>query len=326
MNKITHYKRYENNKKKKYQPQNYSLKYSSYQENHYTVIETTYQNAFVIINNQIKKLSLSKSIKGVCNKIIFPGDKVIIEKDQIIGLLPRKNILSRYKKDSTSYKEKLNNQIVATNIDLAIIVVSAGYPALHPKLIDRYMIILKNQNIPFIICINKIDLLTSKEKSIIEIYNKLNIPLIKTSTYTKEGIDTLLSYIKGKQSILIGHSGVGKSSLINTLLSSNYIKTGELSNKKGCHTTTKSKYYEITPNTSIIDTPGIRSLDLSSYQKEDIKNYFPEFIPYNNLCKYHNCLHYQEPFSSCKIKQLVKAKIISIERYESYLKIIKELS
>lgn len=188
------------------------------------------------------------------------------------------------------------------------------------------MIILKNQNIPFIICINKIDLLTSKEKSIIEIYNKLNIPLIKTSTYTKEGIQDLLNIIKNKQTILVGHSGVGKSSLINTILNEHLTKIGNINHHKGRHTTTKSKYYKIDNYTGIIDTPGIRSLDLSTYNKADIKNYFLEFIPYNSLCKYPNCLHQNEPISSCKIKQLVTKGLISKERYESYLKIIDELS
>lgn len=281
------------------------------------VVEVNLDKVIIFYNNSLHEIIKNKNI-------LYPGDKVSIKNNKIINILPRKNILSRNKKDNTSKKEKLNNKVIATNIDLAIIVVSSKEPPLHPKLIDRYIILLKENNIPYIICINKSDLIDKNINKIIKIYEKINIPIIKTSTITKEGIDKLRTLIKNKQSILVGHSGVGKSSLINTLLNKNITKTGKLSHQKGCHTTTKTKYYKIDEYTSILDTPGIKSLDLSYLKKDSLKNYFEEFIPYNNLCKYKNCLHQDEPISTCKIKQLVKDEQISKERYESYLKILNE--
>lgn len=326
MIKITHKKRYETIKKQ-YQEKKNKIEFISYQEDHAIIIETKYNSALALYNNTIIELTFSNQIKGICSKLLYPGDKVTIFNNTITGIIKRNNILSRDKYDSTKLNGNSTSKIVATNIDIAVIVVSANNPPLHPKFIDRYMILLNNSQIPFIICVNKSDLITKKEKKILETYKKLNIPVIKTSTYSKEGIPKLKEMLQDKQAILVGHSGVGKSSITKELMNSEEIKIGSLreKNKRGCHTTTTSTYYNWNNTSSIIDTPGIRSLDISNLNIEDIKSYFDEFVPYNNTCKYKNCLHYDEPTEYCSIKTNVEKGLINKERYESYYKIISEI-
>lgn len=326
MIKIKHKKRYENVKKEKKEKLT-TINLCEPTEDYATIIETNYNNAFALYEDEIVEVTLSKNIKGIINKTVFPGDHVILENNEITNIIKRKNILSREKYDSTKLNDVGTKKIIATNIDIAVIVVAANEPPLHPKFIDRYMILLKNSNIPFIICVNKCDLITTKEEKIIKLYESLGIPVIKTSTYTNEGIEELKNILESKQAILVGHSGVGKSSLTNAVIKSNDIKTGKVrdKNKRGCHTTTSSTYYKWNDRSSIIDTPGIRSLDISKFNSEDIKYYFEEFIPYNDLCKYKDCLHNTEPLNSCMIKKQVNNGIITKERYESYIKIINEI-
>jgi len=243
-------------------------------------------------------------------------------------LLYRTSLLTRIKKDSTRLDNNIGiSKSIAANINLAVIVVSAKEPPLHPKFIDRYLMILQNSNIPAVICLNKCDLKTEEEDRILDIYRAINIPLVETSAYNKQGIENLKKYLKGKQAIFIGNSGVGKSSLINAIMNDDEIKTSFVSNKskRGRHTTTTSKYYIWDDNSSIIDTPGIRSLDVSSFKPKEIQDYFSELDDWRGKCKYDDCLHYSEPFDSCVVKQGVVIGLININRYESYLRIVGDL-
>ena len=325
MIKITHHKRYENIKKER-KEKNINLEFIPERKDSALVIETSYHNAYVFKDNNIYEVTLSKKYPYVINQLIYPGDKVILNNNEITDIIKRKNILSRDKFDGTKLNSLGTNKITATNIDLAIIVVAVNDPPLHPKFIDRYIILLENSHIPFIICFNKYDLVTKKEEKIINLYEKLGYDIIKTSTKTNEGLTTLKEKLLNKICIFVGNSGVGKSSLTNYLLEDNLVKTNNIGHKtkRGCHTTTSSKYYLWQDNSGIIDTPGIRSLDLKNFNVSEIKNYFKEFIPYNNLCKYDNCLHYDEPENTCAIKQEIN-KNITQERYESYYKIISEI-
>ena len=325
MIKITHHKRYENIKKER-KEKNINLEFIPERKDSALVIETSYHNAYVFKDNNIYEVTLSKKYPYVINQLIYPGDKVILNNNEITDIIKRKNILSRDKFDGTKLNSLGTNKITATNIDLAVIVVAVNDPPLHPKFIDRYIILLENSHIPFIICFNKYDLVTKKEEKIINLYEKLGYDIIKTSTKTNEGLTTLKEKLLNKICIFVGNSGVGKSSLTNYLLEDNLVKTNNIGHKtkRGCHTTTSSKYYLWQDNSGIIDTPGIRSLDLKNFNVSEIKNYFKEFIPYNNLCKYDNCLHYDEPENTCAIKQEIN-KNITQERYESYYKIISEI-
>lgn len=301
-------------------------------DNYGIVIETKFNDAYILFENEIVQATLRKDLNSICNQILFPGDKVILENFDgsyiVQNLISRTSLLSRVKKDSTRLDESIGvNKNVAANINLAVIVVSAKEPPLHPKFIDRYLMILQNSNITPIICLNKCDLKTDEEEKILDIYRKINIPIIETSTYDNKGIDELKNYLRGKQAIFVGNSGVGKSSLTNSIMGEEDIKTGNISekSKRGRHTTTTSKYYIWDENSSIIDTPGIRSLDVSSFKPNEIQDYFPEFNIWKEQCKYNDCLHFNEPYDSCLVKQGVTSGLIDKNRYESYLRIVKSL-
>ena len=289
------------------------------------VIEVRYNDAHVLYNDEIIIAKLRKDVNLVCNKIIFPGDRVIVKDGIIINLIKRTSLLSRTKKDSTRKDDMGSIKNIAANVDLAVIVVSAKEPPLHPKFIDRYYMILENSHIPMIICLNKCDLKTN-EDNILSIYEKLGIPVVYTSTLNNIGINRLKSYLLNKQAIFVGNSGVGKSSLTNILMNDDNIKISHISgkSKRGRHTTTQSKYYIWNDNSSIIDTPGIRSLDVSSFEPIEIQLYFNELNECKYKCKYNNCLHYQEPYDSCEIKKMVLNGLINRDRYESYLRIMDD--
>lgn len=296
------------------------------------VLETTYNNASVLYNdNEIIQAELSRDFDAICNKTVYVGDKVIIAKEDgkyvISNVLRRRTVLSRNKCDSTRNSNTLFEQIIAVNIDVAVIVVSCDTPPLHPRFIDRYLILLKNSGIEPIICLNKADLKTQKEEDVLKIYRNLGITIVETSTLSSYGIDELKEHLNNKQAILVGHSGVGKSSITNLLLDITNVKTGEVSEKsgKGKHTTTTTKYYKWNENSSIIDTPGIRSLDLSDLSKLEIKSYFHEFYLLDEDCKYSDCLHYKEPIEDCAIKRALANNTLPSARYDSYIRIVSDL-
>ena len=295
------------------------------------VIEVRYYDAYVLYNDVIVLAKLRSDINLVCNQVIFPGDKVVITNDSenytITNLIKRSSLLSRIKKDSTRRDAVGLTKNIAANVDLAVIVVAAKEPPLHPKFIDRYLMILQNSDIPVVICLNKCDLKTEVEENILEVYRKLGISVVETSTYSKIGIENLKEYLRGKQAIFVGNSGVGKSSLTNAIMNDDEIKTSHVSDKskRGRHTTTTSKYYVWDENSSIIDTPGIRSLDVSTFEPIEIQDYFPDFDNWKNKCKYSDCLHYHEPYDSCIVKQGVASELINATRFESYLRIMGDV-
>lgn len=295
------------------------------------VIEVRYNDAYILTNGEVVLAKLRKDINLVCNQVLFPGDKVVVEKDNanyiITNLLKRTSLLSRTKKDSTRRNDIGLIKNIAANVDLAVIVVAAKEPPLHPKFIDRYLMVLQNSNIPAVICLNKCDLKTKEEDKILNVYRDLGIPVVETSTYQNIGIEYLKKYLLNKQAIFVGNSGVGKSSLTNAIMNDEEIKTSHVSDKskRGRHTTTTSKYYVWDDNSSIIDTPGIRSLDISTFGPIEIQDYFPELDNWKDKCKYNDCLHYHEPYDSCIVKQGVVSGLINRTRFESYLRIMSDI-
>jgi ribosome biogenesis GTPase len=295
------------------------------------VIEVRYDDAYVLNDNEVVLAKLRKDINMICNQVIFPGDKVVLTRINdnyiITNIIKRTSLLSRTKKDSTRRDDIGLSKNIAANVDLAVIVVAAKEPPLHPKFIDRYLMILQNSDIPAVICLNKCDLKTNEEENILDVYRDLNIPVIETSASNNIGIENLKKYLDGKQAIFVGNSGVGKSSLTNAIMEDDEIKTSHVSDKskRGRHTTTTSKYYVWNDSSSIIDTPGIRSLDVSSFAATEIQDYFPELDNWKDKCKYTDCLHYHEPYDACIVKQGVASGLINRNRYESYLRIIGDV-
>ncbi len=296
------------------------------------VIEVRYDDAYILYNNEIVLANLRKGINMVCNQILFPGDKVVLSKEGdsyiINNMISRISLLSRVKKDSTRLDDSIGVQKnIAANVNLAVIVVAAKEPPLHPKFIDRYLMILQNSDIEAIVCLNKCDLKTEEDEKILDIYRSIGLPVVETSTYSNIGIEELKKFLNGKQAIFVGNSGVGKSSLTNAIMNDENTKTSHVSekSKRGRHTTTTSKYYIWNNISSIIDTPGIRSLDVSSFKPIEIQNYFPEFDNWKRNCKYNDCLHVHEPYESCFVKQGVESGLINKDRYESYVRIVNSL-
>lgn len=180
-------------------------------------------------------------------------------------------------------------------------------------------------NIKTSIILNKSDLSDEKTDKILDIYKQINVNIFKTSNKDKKQIKKLKEYVKNKQIILLGQSGVGKSTLTNILCMTNET-TGKVSDKtkKGKHTTTETKSKN-TDGTIVIDTPGIRSISLNNFNYKDIENYFSEFNAFKGKCRFKDCTHSDESINDCQIKQEVQSGTISKIRYESYLKMIKEI-
>lgn len=278
----------------------------------------------------IKEKRILASLKGLFKKekmeaknIIAVGDFVYLTEDHaIIHIEERHSFLART--DISGRKE----QLIAVNVDQAIIAISVVNPPLKPALVDRYLIAAEKGNIHPIIVINKIDLLDeapSYEKEryqeFLSVYEKLGLPILSISTKTLTGLEALRALLKDKISVFSGQSGVGKSSLINAAYGLQ-LKIGCLAQKtsKGSHTTTTAELISLPGGGYCVDTPGIRSFGVWKLMKDEVTAHFKDFIDLG--CKYPDCLHISEP--ECKVIQaLEKGKIAQI-RYESYRTLIDE--
>ncbi len=229
----------------------------------------------------------------------------------IIQIFPRKNEIIRP---------------AVANIDQAVIVFSIMKPLPNLNLLDRFLIMMRKQKIPCIICFNKEDIASKDEmESLIRIYKNSGSKVLITSAAGKKGIDQLTAELYRKTSVLAGPSGVGKSSVINCLQQEVCMETGEISAKidRGKHTTRHSQLIAIQDETYIMDTPGFSSLTLDEIEKDELAQYYPEFIPFETTCRFQGCSHIHEPV--CGIKDAVNRCEISQERYDNYKQLYQEL-
>lgn len=197
-------------------------------------------------------------------------------------------------------------------------------PKFNNKSIDRIIVAGESAKLNVIIVINKSDLSQDEEiDAWSELYSEIGYKTVKCSTMTSEGLEEIRDLMKGKKNILWGHSGVGKSSILNALYPSLNLKTGEISNfnQKGKHTTVTSLLVEAEEGTYVIDTPGIREIDPYGLTKESLGHYFIEFQPFLENCRFNTCTHYHEP--GCAVVKAAEEEKIPIERYESYLSILE---
>ncbi len=221
------------------------------------------------------------------------------------------------------------NEIIrpaVANIDQAVIIFSISKPQPSLNLLDRFLIMMKQQNVPCVICFNKEDIATTVEQeNLKKIYKDSGCSVLIVSAQQKSGIEELKQTLLGKTTVVAGPSGVGKSSIINCLQTTVTMETGEISVKieRGKHTTRHSQLIAIFEDTYIMDTPGFSSLVLDDISKEELKDYYPEFVLYEEKCKFQGCSHIHEPI--CGIKQAVEEGIISIERYDNYKQLYQEL-
>lgn len=259
---------------------------------------------------------------------IAVGDKVEWEweKDQKTGvitdILPRENYIIRKSVHKTAHAH-----LIATNIDQAIIIATLVAPRTSFGFIDRFLVSAETFRIPAVVVFNKSDLLDQEallyQAEIMQIYTDIGYTCLQTSVLTQEGILDFEKILQGKVSLLSGHSGVGKSSLINAINPSLNLKTGEISDfsQKGKHTTTFAEMFELSENTFIIDTPGIKELGLVEIETDELSHYFPEMRKYLGECKFGSrCLHTHEPH--CKVIEAVESGEIALFRYESYLSML----
>lgn len=243
----------------------------------------------------------------------------------IVRIEPRRNYLIR---KSVNLSKKYH--IIAANIDQAIIIASVSDPVTTLEFIDRFLISTEAYGIPTTIIVNKIDLLSEQDRDELaywlEIYDTIGYKVILTSATKKQNFEEIKELLKGKTTVVSGHSGVGKSSLLNILCPGLDIKTSEISDmhKQGKHTTTFAEMHELDFGGAIIDTPGIRGLGVVDIEKEELADFFPEFLAAKANCKFYNCKHLNEP--DCEVKKLVEEGEIYPSRYRSYLSILEESS
>lgn len=274
-----------------------------------------------IVNCRIKGKFRLKDIKTT--NPVTVGDVVQIEMQEegngmIVEIEPRKNYIIR---KSVNLSKKAH--IIASNIDMAFLVITINHPKTYTNFIDRFLVSAEAYNIPTSLIFNKIDLYneedTAEMNRLIEIYETIGYHCIKTSAEKNINIDTLKAEMKGKTSVFSGNSGVGKSTLINLIDSDLNIKTSDISDShnQGKHTTTFAEMHPLKFGGHIIDTPGIKGLGIVDIEKEEINHYFPEMRKLLNTCKFNNCVHVNEP--KCAVKQAVENNTISASRYDSYL-------
>lgn len=282
----------------------------------------------VMLHDEYFHCKLSQEIPFELGRRLVIGDRVFFEtqgsETLIKGRVPRASTLSRLRGDSQRRSPASQEEhIIAANVDTSVIVAAATDPEFHPRFIDRYLTICQNGKIEPVVCLNKCDL-TDERHPILEWYRGMGISVIETSAQTDHGVSELKKQIRGKITVLVGNSGVGKSSLINSFIPGLHLSARIVSGKtgKGRHTTTSTNLYKWDEESYIIDTPGIRSLGIAHIEKSNLQFGFPEFDELADSCRFRDCLHQHEP--ECGVKKAVAVGKINRYRYESYLRMLEE--
>lgn len=268
-------------------------------------------------------------LKGIkSTNPISVGDKVAISINNegtafITKLKDRANYIIR--KSSNLSKQ---SHIIAANIDQCLLIVTVNYPETSTTFIDRFLASAEAYRIPVNLVFNKVDLYNQDEieymDALINLYENIGYPCYKVSALHNDGIENIENKIKNKVTLLSGHSGVGKSTLINKLIPSVSLKTGVISeyHNKGMHTTTFSEMLELPEGGWLIDTPGIKGFGMIDMEPEEISHYFPEIFEFSKDCRFNNCMHFNEP--GCAVLQAVEQHFIAESRYKSYISMIQE--
>lgn len=218
-------------------------------------------------------------------------------------------------------------QIIAANIDLAFLLVTLNNPPTFTAFIDRFLVTSEAYGIKTILLFNKVDSYTEEEldevKYLASLYRNIGYECIGISAKTGKNIDKVKALMENKVSVFSGHSGVGKSTLVNAIEPTLNLKTKEISDQhlQGQHTTTFAEMYDLSFEAQIIDTPGIKGFGMVEIDREELSGYYPEFFKLKEHCKFHNCLHLEEP--KCAVKKALENEEIAWSRYKSYLQILE---
>ena len=268
-------------------------------------------------------------IKGIrTTNPVAVGDYVEIEEmpdgtNWIVAVQPRKNYIIR---KSTNLSKEAH--VLAANIDQVALLVTINHPSTSTTFIDRFLATCEAYTVPAVLIFNKIDILSKEEiivlENLMELYKKLQYEVyaIQANDTNEEHVKELKRRIfDGKVTLLSGNSGVGKSTLLNTLFGKKMTRTGEVSssNNKGVHTTTFSEMYPIT-NGYVIDTPGIKGFGSVDMKEDEVDHYFREIFALSHDCKYDDCKHIEEP--GCAVREAVENQVIARSRFDSYLSIL----
>lgn len=279
----------------------------------------------------IWKCRLKGKFKHLDLKVTNPvavGDVVDVEIENeqqrtaiISAIHTRENYIARRSVHKTGHAH-----ILAANLDQAALVVTLTFPKTSLGFIDRFLVTTESFRIPTLLVFNKQDILAPEwldlQEDIVSLYRGIGYDCLLTDALSGAGLDALKAKLLGKKTLLSGHSGVGKSTLMNQLYPGLNLKTQQVSTyaNKGVHTTTFAEMHACGEDTYIIDSPGIKELGLSGIAPEEISHFFPEMRSLLNTCRFHNCLHVEEP--GCSVKQAVAEDRIGISRYESYLSML----
>lgn len=259
------------------------------------------------------------------------GDRVNIQiekkGDETVGVIttiePRENYIIR-----KSVNLSKQTHIIAANIDTAFLLVTLNNPTTTTTFIDRFLVTAEAYHIKVVLLFNKMDTYSDEEfgelKYLAELYREIGYTCIGISAKTGKNIDKVKELMKDKVSVFAGHSGTGKTTLINAVEPGLDLKTAKISNQhlQGQHTTTFAEMFDLSFSGQIIDTPGIKGFGVVEMERENLGNYFPEFFQRKSECRFHNCLHLNEP--GCAIKKALENDEIAWSRYKSYLQIIED--
>ncbi|NTV02966.1 MAG: ribosome small subunit-dependent GTPase A [Chlorobiaceae bacterium] len=244
----------------------------------------------------------------------------------VIDHVSRRSSALVRRRDVRRNRSKEQDQVIAGNIDQLVVVSSAGDPPLNRRLIDRYLAFAESEHLPLLLLVNKSDLAEPGQlEEALETYRALGCTICCVSAARRTGLDELKAHLDGKVSAFSGHSGVGKSTLINLLLGRKELKTARISYRtgKGVHTTSSATMLRLPEGGYVIDTPGIREFNLSGITRENLRFYFTEFLRFMPDCSYSSCTHTVEP--GCAVAGAVGSGAIDPERYESYLALLGSL-
>ncbi len=270
---------------------------------------------------KIKGLKVTNPI-AVGDRVSFAVEDEAENTAIITDIAPRDNYIIRQSVHKTAH-----GHILAANLDQAVLLATLTLPRTSLGFIDRFLVTAEAFRIPTAVVFNKTDILNEDGLAYLQeitgMYSQIGYQCLSTSATEGEGIEAFRQLLDHKITLLSGHSGVGKSTLVNAIAPDLNLRTNEISTfaNKGVHTTTFAEMFELAPHTFIIDTPGIKELGLIDTSKEEISHYFPEMRERLNQCRFHNCLHLNEP--GCAIKEAVAEDEIAESRYMSYLSMME---